>query len=554
MITLCAIVMPQCITMWALHQRIAAGKIVDKYNEYLTWRLEVQETQEDADILPEQDMNFAETTPRSTEEQFQDGVTHRSEPTAINDEDQDIDGIYELEHSDGYDVEKGDSGREKTKDNRSDASWWGEQKLGEGTESVGGGHRSSMNSGAFKPNHAVPRRLRWWQRIHLPIIPWLNPKPPKVLPEGAWTLTHGFFVQMGGIMITYDGKPLGVVPFPGMMSLLSQGIIDPPNIPENVLKDKSKGDFLNKCYFGLQTLWFIVQFSARRASHLPVAQLEVFTMAFAVLSIINFFLWKEKPLNVELAISVPSNVDAHFFPRLNGQCLEGFRFREVTDDDKDESGSLREAESIRRFLRKTSGNWFRAQFTQLKNRHQSLTSRLLRIPRIIFNGLLRPIDKLIFMDNPIDEGTDIMRVAAFYADVDLKSMGVDLVRSVWVDLAWVATGVLFASLHLISWFTPFPSVVEKRIWQIATLIDTSLPLIFIALSEVLKFLVRSGKTERRWLVICFKFLREKIYHGVIPITYLLSRLCILAVAITSLRQLPSGAFRDIDWGSFWPHM
>ncbi|KAJ6494193.1 hypothetical protein C8R45DRAFT_824403, partial [Mycena sanguinolenta] len=54
------------------------------------------------------------------------------------------------------------------------------------------------------------------------------------------------------------------------------------------IKDKSKGDALFKGVALLQGLRFILQCLARAHQHLAITQLEVATLAFAV---VNIFIW-----------------------------------------------------------------------------------------------------------------------------------------------------------------------------------------------------------------------------------------------------------------------
>ncbi|KAF9473630.1 hypothetical protein BDN70DRAFT_908808 [Pholiota conissans] len=91
-----------------------------------------------------------------------------------------------------------------------------------------------------------------------------------------WTLAHGFFVQMGGF----------------------QNIIDAPRITEEEIQDRGKGDIISKIFIIVQTTWFVVQCLARWSQHLPVSELEVVTLGFAMLNGVTYALWWHKPQNV----------------------------------------------------------------------------------------------------------------------------------------------------------------------------------------------------------------------------------------------------------------
>jgi hypothetical protein len=70
------------------------------------------------------------------------------------------------------------------------------------------------------------------------------------------------------------------------------------------IQDKSKGDALSKGVAMIQGLWFTIQCLARFQQHLPVTNLEVATLAFAVVNVFIWFLWWNKPLDVQRPILV----------------------------------------------------------------------------------------------------------------------------------------------------------------------------------------------------------------------------------------------------------
>lgn len=104
-----------------------------------------------------------------------------------------------------------------------------------------------------------------------------------------WTITHGFFVVMGGFHYYYDGKPLYPLDSSQVVALVKTGTLVPPT--EHELKDKSKGDALSKSFIIIQTLWFVIQCIARRIEHLPITKLEIMTLAYTVITIAMYGFW-----------------------------------------------------------------------------------------------------------------------------------------------------------------------------------------------------------------------------------------------------------------------
>lgn len=73
---------------------------------------------------------------------------------------------------------------------------------------------------------------------------------------------------------------------------------------ETELKDKGKSDGLTKLIVLVQTLWFVIQCITRGIQHLPLTELEVVTLAYAMLNFFIYVFWWDKPRNVECPIRV----------------------------------------------------------------------------------------------------------------------------------------------------------------------------------------------------------------------------------------------------------
>ncbi|KAE9390353.1 hypothetical protein BT96DRAFT_345755 [Gymnopus androsaceus JB14] len=102
-------------------------------------------------------------------------------------------------------------------------------------------------------------------------------------PCSDWTMTHGMFLVMGGFMLTDpSGKHLGVLLDNNLESLMLRKLISFPKISSSGIMDKSKADALAKTLALVQTIWFIAQVISRAVQHLPITELELTTIAFAL--------------------------------------------------------------------------------------------------------------------------------------------------------------------------------------------------------------------------------------------------------------------------------
>ncbi|KAG1797321.1 uncharacterized protein HD556DRAFT_1440875 [Suillus plorans] len=139
--------------------------------------------------------------------------------------------------------------------------------------------------------------VRWAAR-------WIkSEKPEPGLEDFTWTQTHSFFVLMGGFMLYANGKPHRTASRTlqpnHILTLIRQRRIDVPILTADQIHDRSKGNAISKGLVILQVAWFVMQLITRAIYHLETTQLEVGTLAFAVLNFLTYAAWWDKPLNVQ---------------------------------------------------------------------------------------------------------------------------------------------------------------------------------------------------------------------------------------------------------------
>ncbi|KAF7369916.1 hypothetical protein MSAN_00621100 [Mycena sanguinolenta] len=121
--------------------------------------------------------------------------------------------------------------------------------------------------------------------------------------EFGFSEAQAIFVCMGGF-VSPTGHPIATfeqLEDPAHGSEFQMAI---QNANKKDIMDKSKGDALSKGVALLQGLWFIVQCLARTHQRLAITQLEVATLAFAIMNIFIWLLWWNKPLDVQRPIVV----------------------------------------------------------------------------------------------------------------------------------------------------------------------------------------------------------------------------------------------------------
>jgi hypothetical protein len=121
---------------------------------------------------------------------------------------------------------------------------------------------------------------------------------PDPRDKNGWMKTHGYFLQMGGFMlVNRDGRRQILSP-ETLERLLLEKRIEFPAITEGEIEDRSKLDGLSKAVAVGQTTWFVAQCITRKVQGLVTTELELVTVAFAVLNVFIYFFWWNKPMDV----------------------------------------------------------------------------------------------------------------------------------------------------------------------------------------------------------------------------------------------------------------
>lgn len=134
----------------------------------------------------------------------------------------------------------------------------------------------------------------------------------------AWSLTHAYFVNMGGLLCPstsdfhYDRLKYCVLPGIQLGHQSDDWATDHPLkgliLRKEDIEDKSKADLLVKCIAALQVAWIVITVQARSQMGLPVAQIEIATVAFSVFAVATYVanLWKPKDVSQPILLPKPA--------------------------------------------------------------------------------------------------------------------------------------------------------------------------------------------------------------------------------------------------------
>ncbi|TDL15446.1 hypothetical protein BD410DRAFT_732735 [Rickenella mellea] len=337
----------------------------------------------------------------------------------------------------------------------------------------------------------------------------------------GWTLTHGFFALMGGfLLVDKRNNPLRTLMPDEIESTSSAGDnIDFPDITEEEIQDKSKSDTLSKGLVILQTGWFVLQCVARWIQRLPVTELEVVTLAYAVLNFVTYALWWYKPRDVQRPCRVlqkstvrsraPAYVTQYPIPAVSARRGHG---------------TFNQAIKI---------------VTHVAAAVAAYTLVVLIYGVYSMIGVIMALIRLAAADEDIEYGDT--RVPSFYSGP--LSGNERLVSA----LAAGVVAAIFGAIHCIAWPFQFPTVGEQFMWRICSIAIISLPaLILLLTGRWVK-----GQDSNHPLGLRSSFGSILVVLG---LAYLGARIALIVEAFVSLRALPIEAYQTVSWTTFIPHI
>jgi hypothetical protein len=253
---------------------------------------------------------------------------------------------------------------------------------------------------------------------------------------GGLKLVHAFYIGM--LALKYCTPRGERVIWPNQYTwLLEQDLIDWKDhalwgLSEENIRDKSNADGTAKLLALCQVSWFVAQSIMRTAHSLPLSQLEAMTLSYIPLFVVTYFFWWLKPK----VVITPSIVN---LPDMLPEQKTAFESMAVSSAFDDEGIGQQD-------LLWTI--WY-------------LTPRLFE--KEAEDKALQEVEKDVGCEN--DRGKDVNKSSDY---LPVKRKPKEIVVALWDPKVyhskiWQAIcifGASFGALHLISWNTEFPTLIE----------------------------------------------------------------------------------------------
>lgn len=358
---------------------------------------------------------------------------------------------------------------------------------------------------------------------------------------------------MGGFMLYDDEYPIEVLDYSRLVQLLKDQAIDAPMVTERSLQDRSKGDTISKGIIVLQTTWFVLQCIARAQQRLPLSELEVITLAFAVMNAAIYATWWDKPQGVEMSIPIPlkrvkKEVGISTTPSTSEE--EPYKPEDLSYSEPaglPQSDSQSSSDNLPLIPPLDSDDhveemdsWFWRKISNDRRSYSLPYFLFFFLPYRIFVSVVRSLGKTI---NSSDfRAKTRLRMSMFYSLDEIEDNNSTTTAAGLAWVGWFVITPLFGAIHLIPWKSEFPSPHDLVLWRLSAVVITVAPLLLILTEfSVTEKMGAIGTISSILLVILTPF-------------YIAARFAVIIIALKDLVHPSPSVLLDISWTSYIPHL
>ena len=351
------------------------------------------------------------------------------------------------------------------------------------------------------------------------------------LTGGCLKLVHAFYIGM--LALRYRTPQGEKVIWPNQYTwLLEQGLINWDDhalwgLSEENICDKSNADGTAKLLALGQVSWFVAQSIMRRAHVLPLSQLETMTLSYIPLVAITYFFWWVKPKDV----TTPTVVDLPDMLSWQKTTFEAMAVSSAFDTEG---------------MGKQDSLWTTWYLTPRVFEKEAEDKALQEAEQKAMQEAQRKVashetkQQLSCRHHLMEEGSP-------YPLGPRKASPKGIVVACWdpkvynSKILWPVIclfGASFGALHLISWYTVFPTPIERWLWRAAALVSIFSMLIFMQFEKVV---LRWGGPLTMISLVS-------------PALYFLSRIVMIGGVVAAFRASDPAIYDTYFVSTYWIHI
>jgi hypothetical protein len=284
------------------------------------------------------------------------------------------------------------------------------------------------------------------------------------------------------------------------------------SIPEEYILDQAASSSLSKALLIVQVAWFCTNCASRLSQGLPLTLLEVSTAAHAFCTLLTYFVWWSKPLNVAAPTLLREKEAREVYALL--KCSE-------EEYDKALKMAQRRAAEGSSTLPGTHG------LGRIALAADAL-QHLLPNPE-------RPPGSVRFTN-----GGRMLHPGTF--SNELSESGQNVSMSITIAIS----PILYGLVHFLAWGDQFPTPLERLLWQVSSFVVTCSGLAVVSAIIFAEWLDDSGGI--------IEILMELMAFVIVPLAHILASGFLIVESFRQLSFLDSAAYRLPSWSIYWPHL
>ena len=293
-----------------------------------------------------------------------------------------------------------------------------------------------------------------------------------------------------------------------------------PNIITNTLDtdtilDSAQSSSLGKFILVVQMTWFCINCLSRLDQHLPLTLLETSTAAHAFCTILTYFVWWSKPLNV----AVPT-------------MLEGEEAEEVYALLKCSHWEYDEALAMARAEKGETGGSGEPQGTQARAKIDLAANALRRL-----ETPERPPNL------PESRFRNTGQSKLVPGNLNNKSEN----KTILVSLAAAISPMIFGPIHFLAWYDTFPTPTERLLWYVSSGVVTCSGLVGLCL--VFFVVMLDDLLSNRGINYLGNFVAAAV-----PTIHMLASGFLIVESFRQLAYLDPPSYQVASWAKYWPRM
>ena len=285
------------------------------------------------------------------------------------------------------------------------------------------------------------------------------------------------------------------------------------NITEENILDRAASSSLSKALLFVQVAWFCTNCASRLFQRLPLSLLEVSTAAHALCTLVTYFVWLSKPLNVASPTLLRDK-----------EAQEVHALLKCSDDEYDKALDMAQK---------------RAAGGPPMSTGPDVSEKI-----VLAAGALQHL--LPTPERPRSLGfreSDLMLIPGAFNSTHAPDAMHLLI------IAMPISPILYGLVHFLAWSDQFPTPSEQLFWRVSSFVVTFSGLVEIVMGTLLswwqeRYRISDGTYDTLVAFIC---------AVVIPLSHALASGFLIVESVRQLLFLDDAAYQLPAWSNYFPH-